>query len=71
MSIVIRIIENMLKLVSYSLREAVYALGISKWKMIFAITLKASVFGIMIGILLAIVRIVGEIASLLFIAFFN
>lgn len=70
-SIVIRIIENMLKLVSYSLREAVYALGISKWKMIFAITLKASVFGIMIGILLAIVRIVGEIASLLFIAFFN
>jgi len=52
--IVIRTTENMLKLVPDSLREAAYALGTPKWKMISAITLKASVSGIMTGILLAI-----------------
>ena len=51
--IVIRTTENMLKLVPDSLREAAYALGTPKWKMISAITLKASVSGIMTGILLA------------------
>lgn len=61
----------MLKLVLDSLCEVVYVLGILKWKMIFAITLKVLVFGIMIGILLVIVRIVGEIVLLLFIVFFN
>ena len=44
--IVIRTTENMLKLVPDSLREAAYALGTPKWKMISAITLKASVSGI-------------------------
>lgn len=43
-----------------SLREAAYALGTPKWKMISAITLKASVSGIMTGILLAIARIAGK-----------
>ncbi len=57
--IVIRTTENMLKLVPDSLREAAYALGTPKWKMISAITLKASVSGIMTGILLAIARIAG------------
>ncbi|MGU0161386.1 phosphate ABC transporter permease PstA [Escherichia coli] len=63
--IVIRTTENMLKLVPDSLREAAYALGTPKWKMISAITLKASVSGIMTGILLAIARIAGETAPLL------
>ena len=66
--IVIRTTENMLKLVPDSLREAAYALGTPKWKMISAITLKASVSGIMTGILLAIARIAGETAPLLFTA---
>lgn len=69
--IVIRTTENMLKLVPYSLREAAYALGTPKWKMISAITLKASVSGIMTGILLAIARIAGETAPLLFTALSN
>ncbi|MBA1931064.1 phosphate ABC transporter permease PstA, partial [Escherichia coli] len=64
--IVIRTTENMLKLVPDSLREAAYALGTPKWKMIASITLKASVSGIMTGILLAIARIAGETAPLLF-----
>ena len=63
--------ENMLKLVPDSLREAAYALGTPKWKMIASITLKASVSGIMTGILLAIARIAGETAPLLFTALSN
>ena len=69
--ILIRTTENMLKLVPDSLREAAYALGTPKWKMISAITLKASVSGIMTGILLAIARIAGETAPLLFTALSN
>ena len=69
--IVIRTTENMLKLVPDSLREAAYALGTPKWKMIASITLKASVSGIMTGILLAIARIAGETAPLLFTALSN
>ncbi len=55
--IVIRTTENMLRLVPDSLREAAYALGTPKWKMISAITLKASVSGIITRVLLAIARI--------------
>lgn len=69
--IVIRTTENMLKLVPDSLREAAYALGTPKWKMISAITLKASVSGIITGILLAIARIAGETAPLLFTSLSN
>lgn len=69
--IVIRTTENMLKLVPDSLREAAYALGTPKWKMISAITLKASVSGIITGVLLAVARIAGETAPLLFTSLSN
>lgn len=69
--IVIRTTENMLLLVPDSLREAAYALGTPKWKIISAITLKASVSGIITGVLLAIARIAGETAPLLFTALSN
>ena len=69
--IVIRTTENMLKLVPDSLREAAYALGTPKWKMISAITLKASISGILTGVLLAIARIAGETAPLLFTSLSN
>ena len=66
-----KFVPAVLKLVPDSLREAAYALGTPKWKMISAITLKASVSGIMTGILLAIARIAGETAPLLFTALSN
>uniref|UniRef100_A0A3B0M4Q7 Phosphate transport system permease protein PstA n=1 Tax=Arsenophonus endosymbiont of Trialeurodes vaporariorum TaxID=235567 RepID=A0A3B0M4Q7_9GAMM len=69
--IVIRTTENMLKLVPDNLREAAYALGAPKWKMILSITLKASVSGIIPGVLLAIARIAGETAPLLFTSLSN
>ncbi|EJL81698.1 phosphate ABC transporter permease PstA [Pantoea sp. GM01] len=69
--IVIRTSENMLRLVPDSMREAAYALGTPKWKMISAITLKASVSGIITGVLLAVARIAGETAPLLFTALSN
>ncbi|MCC8381032.1 phosphate ABC transporter permease PstA [Xenorhabdus sp. PB30.3] len=69
--IVIRTTENMLKLVPNNLREAAYALGTPKWKMITAITLKASISGIITGVLLAIARIAGETAPLLFTSLSN
>ncbi len=64
--IVIRTTENMLLLVPNTLREAAYALGTPKWKIIMRITLKSSISGIMTGILLAVARISGETAPLLF-----
>lgn len=64
--IVIRTTENMLLLVPNTLREAAYALGTPKWKIILRITLKSSISGIMTGILLAVARISGETAPLLF-----
>jgi phosphate transport system permease protein len=69
--IVIRTTENMLKLVPNALREAAFALGTPKWRMIMKITLRASVGGIMTGVLLAIARISGETAPLLFTALSN
>lgn len=69
--IVVRTTENMLKLVPNNLREAAYALGTPKWKIIGRITLKASVSGIVTGVLLAIARIAGETAPLLFTALSN
>ena len=69
--IVIRTTENMMKLVPDTMREAAYALGTPKWRMIVAITLKASVSGIITGVLLAIARIAGETAPLLFTALSN
>lgn len=69
--IVIRTTENMLRLVPGNLREAAYALGTPKWKIVWAITLKSSVSGILTGVLLAIARIAGETAPLLFTALSN
>jgi phosphate transport system permease protein len=68
---VIRTTENMLKLVPDTLREAAYALGHAEMAMISAITLKASVSGIITGVLLAIARIAGETAPLLFTSLSN
>lgn len=69
--IVIRTTENMLKLVPNALREAAFALGTPKWKIVMSITLKASVGGIVTGVLLAVARIAGETAPLLFTALSN
>jgi phosphate transport system permease protein len=69
--VVVRTTENMLRLVTGSLREAAYALGAPKWKVAFMITLRAAQSGIMTGILLALARVSGETAPLLFTALSN
>ena len=69
--VVIRTTENMLQLVPSGLREAAYALGAPKWKVILSITLKAARTGVITGILLAVARISGETAPLLFTALSN
>ncbi|MBC7649662.1 MAG: phosphate ABC transporter permease PstA, partial [Vitreoscilla sp.] len=69
--VVIRTTENMLQLVPAGLREAAYALGAPKWKVIISITLKAARAGVVTGILLAVARIAGETAPLLFTALNN
>jgi phosphate transport system permease protein len=67
--VVIRTTENMLSLVPNALREAAYALGTPKWKVILSITLKAARAGVVTGVLLALARVSGETAPLLFTAF--
>ena len=69
--VVIRTTENMLLLVPSGLREAAYALGAPKWKVILKITLRASRAGVVTGVLLAVARIAGETAPLLFTALNN
>ncbi|QWD67672.1 phosphate ABC transporter permease PstA [Polynucleobacter sp. VK25] len=69
--VVVRTTENMLRLVPGSLREAAYALGTPKWKVAFMITLRAAQSGVMTGILLALARVSGETAPLLFTALNN
>ena len=69
--VVVSTTENMLKLVPDTLREAAFALGAPKRIVIMSITLKASVAGVMTGVLLAIARISGETAPLLFTALSN
>ncbi|TAM50047.1 MAG: phosphate ABC transporter permease PstA [Burkholderiaceae bacterium] len=69
--VVIRTTENMLQLVPPGLREAAYALGTPKWKVILSITLRAARAGVVTGILLAVARISGETAPLLFTALNN
>ncbi len=69
--VVIRTTENMLQLVPAGLREAAYALGAPKWKVILSITLKAARTGVITGVLLAVARIAGETAPLLFTALSN
>ncbi|MEY2893312.1 MAG: hypothetical protein RJA98_3220 [Pseudomonadota bacterium] len=69
--VVIRTTENMLTLVPNALREAAYALGTPKWRVILTITLKSARAGVMTGVLLAFARISGETAPLLFTALSN
>ncbi|MDO8925566.1 MAG: phosphate ABC transporter permease PstA [Sideroxyarcus sp.] len=64
--VVIRTTENMLRLIPNSLREAAAAIGAPQWKIITFVTLRAARAGILTGILLAIARISGETAPLLF-----
>lgn len=69
--VVIRTTENMLQLIPSALREAAYALGTPKWKVISSITLRAARAGVVTGVLLALARIAGETAPLLFTALSN
>ena len=69
--VVVRTTENMLRLVPGSLREAAYALGTPRWKVAFMITLRAAKSGVITGILLALARVSGETAPLLFTALNN
>ena len=69
--VVMRTTENMLRLVPGSLREAAVALGAPRWKVSTMVTLRAAKSGVMTGILLAIARISGETAPLLFTALNN
>jgi len=69
--VVIRTTENMLSLIPNALREAAYALGTPKWKVIMTVTLKSARAGVLTGVLLALARIAGETAPLLFTALSN
>lgn len=69
--VVVRTTDDMLKLVPSSLREAAAALGCPTWKMILLVTYRAARSGILTGILLAVARISGETAPLLFTALNN
>jgi len=69
--VVVRTTENMLSLIPNALREAAYALGTPKWKVISSVTLKAARAGVITGVMLAFARIAGETAPLLFTALSN
>ena len=69
--VVVRTTEDMLKLVPNQLREAAAALGAPRWKIITAVVYRAARAGMLTGILLAIARISGETAPLLFTALNN
>jgi len=69
--VVLRTTENMLRLVPHTMREAAYALGAPQWKTVLWVTLRAAKSGVVTGIILAVARIVGETAPLLFTALNN
>lgn len=69
--IVIRTTENMLRLIPNTLREAAAALGAPQWKVVSFVTLRAARAGIITGVMLAVARISGETAPLLFTALNN
>ena len=69
--VIVRTTENMLHLVPSSLREAAVALGAPMWKVILMVTLRAVRGGVITGVLLAVARISGETAPLLFTALNN
>lgn len=64
--VIVRTTENMLKLVPTSLREAAFAVGAPRWKVSLSVTLRAVKAGVVTGVLLAMARITGETAPLLF-----
>lgn len=69
--VIMRTTENMLRLVPGSLREAAFALGAPRWKVSLSVTLRAARSGVITGLLLAVARISGETAPLLFTALNN
>lgn len=69
--VVVRTTENMLKLVPGSLREAAFALGMPRWRVSLDVCLRAVKGGVITGVLLAVARIAGETAPLLFTALNN
>ena len=69
--VIVRTTENMLRLVPGSLREAAYALGAPRWKVALMVTLRAAQSGVITGVLLALARVSGETAPLLFTALNN
>jgi phosphate transport system permease protein len=69
--VVVRTTEEMLRTVPQSVREAALALGIERWKTTLFITVRTATAGIVTGILLAMARIIGETAPLLFTALGN
>lgn len=69
--IVLRTTEEQLKLVPGSLREAALALGVPMWRTTLKVTLRSALSGVMTGVLLAIARVAGETAPLLFTALGN
>lgn len=68
---VLRSTEEMLKLVPDSLREASYALGVSKWRTIFSVVLSTSISGVLTGIVLGLARVLGETAPLMVLVQYN
>jgi len=69
--VVVRTSENMLSLVPSGLREAAFALGAPQWKVVVLVVYRAAMQGMLTGVLLAVARIAGETAPLLFTAFNN
>ena len=69
--VVVRTTEDMLNLVPAGLREAAFALGAPQWKVVVLVTYRAAIQGMMTGVMLAIARIAGETAPLLFTALNN
>lgn len=69
--VVVRTTENMLELIPDALREAAHALGAQKWKVVLSVTLRSARAGVVTGVLLAVARIAGETAPLLFTALSN
>jgi phosphate transport system permease protein len=69
--VIVRTTEDMLNLVPSTLREAAAALGAPKWKIVVTVTYRSAVQGMLTGVLLAVARISGETAPLLFTALNN
>ena len=69
--VVVRTTEDMLNLVPSGLREAAFALGAPQWKVVVMVTYRAAIQGMLTGVMLAVARIAGETAPLLFTALNN